>query len=117
MESSNYCVNIWKYTNECNTESALLSPAVGTSGSNKSSSSSRKQNYQGCAPLHIQAVNVDDQKSGKRMVKIRFRCNSMDLAAELIQDMAKHLNITDLEATADFPDELSKFEEVGRLKL
>ncbi len=36
----------------------------------------------------------------------------MELAAELVQDLAKFMGLSDLESEADFPEEIVKFEEV-----
>lgn len=44
---------------------------------------------------------------------VRIRCDSMDLAADIVQDLARFFNITELESEADFPLELQQFEEVG----
>jgi hypothetical protein len=96
-------------------------------------------------PLHIlcNKVTTDDGKPGLR---VRLRCDDMDLAADLVQDMARccavlccivlsvllsrtffifqltgarqfmiffrYFKISELEAEADFPDEILKFEEV-----
>lgn len=51
-------------------------------------------------------------ESGQTSVKIRIHCTSMELAADIIQDMTKTFKITEQEAEADFPAELVQFEEV-----
>ena len=62
-------------------------------------------------PLHIlgNKVSTDD---GKPCFRVRIRCDDMELAADLVQDMAKFFKIIELEAEADFPEELARFEEV-----
>jgi hypothetical protein len=54
---------------------------------------------------------VDDD-SAKGNLRLRIRCDDLDLAADLVQDLAKFFKISELEAEADFPDEFQKFEEV-----
>jgi hypothetical protein len=63
-------------------------------------------------PLHILANRVEDQ-GGKGNLRVRIRCDDLDLAADLVQDLAKFFKISELESEADFPDEFHKFEEVG----
>ena len=53
------------------------------------------------------------EKNG--LLKIKIQCDSMELAADVVQDLAKFFKISDtLESRADFPVELKKFEEVRR---
>jgi hypothetical protein len=44
--------------------------------------------------------------------KVRIQCDSMELASDLVQDIARHFAITELDSEADFPVELLQFEEV-----
>lgn len=44
---------------------------------------------------------------------VRIRCNNMSLAADIIQDIAKHVGVTDLVTEANFPDEFAKFGEAS----
>jgi Bardet-Biedl syndrome 2 protein len=68
--------------------------------------------FQGIQPLHIIAnLKSDGDKNGSVLV-VKIRCNSMDLAGDIIQDMANYFKFTDLESEADFPDEMQRFEEV-----
>ena len=62
-------------------------------------------------PLHIvgNKAATDDGKPGLR---VRIRCDDMDLAADVIQDLARYFKIGELDAEADFPEDLAKFEEV-----
>ena len=34
------------------------------------------------------------------------------MAGEIVQDLCSHLQLTDLESTASFPDEMDKFKSV-----
>lgn len=43
---------------------------------------------------------------------VRIQCDKMDLASEVIQDMAKFMGVTELESVADFPEEMAAFELV-----
>ena len=43
---------------------------------------------------------------------VTIKCDSMELVAELIQDMCKYLNLTELSSEVDFPREFELFEEV-----
>lgn len=44
--------------------------------------------------------------------KITIRCDSMETAAELVQDLADFLGLRQLESVADFPHEMTQFREV-----
>jgi len=52
-------------------------------------------------------------------IKIKLGCNGMGLAGEVIQDVCKHLGVTELECAASFPDEIDNFggilEDVNNL--
>jgi Bardet-Biedl syndrome 2 protein len=41
---------------------------------------------------------------------ITIKCDSMDIAADLIQDLAVYLKVSHLNCTCDFPDEFSAFQ-------
>jgi hypothetical protein len=43
---------------------------------------------------------------------VRVRCSNMQLAADIIQDIAKYFSISDLSTDANFPDEFAQFGEV-----
>lgn len=58
----------------------------------------------------ISVVNVSE--AGQSHLKVRISCQSMDLAAELVQDLARYFQLDELESEADFPAELQAFEEV-----
>lgn len=60
--------------------------------------------------LAISIQNVSE--GGQSYLRIRLQCNSMDLAAELVQDLAKYFKLEELESEADFPAEFREFEEV-----
>merc|ERR550525_2277803 len=43
---------------------------------------------------------------------ITIRTDDIEVAGELIQDLCAHLQVTELESQANFPDELEKFKSV-----
>jgi len=43
---------------------------------------------------------------------LTIRCDSMELAGDIIQDLGRYLALTNLDSTADFPDEMGQFEQV-----
>jgi len=49
---------------------------------------------------------------GSTGLKVDVFCDSMDLAAEIVQDIARFLNIDDLESEANFPAEMKLFEDI-----
>eukprot|EP00595_Chromulina_sp_UTEXLB2642_P000727 CAMPEP_0196764558 /NCGR_PEP_ID=MMETSP1095-20130614/6436_1 /TAXON_ID=96789 ORGANISM="Chromulina nebulosa, Strain UTEXLB2642" /NCGR_SAMPLE_ID=MMETSP1095 /ASSEMBLY_ACC=CAM_ASM_000446 /LENGTH=193 /DNA_ID=CAMNT_0042120505 /DNA_START=1599 /DNA_END=2177 /DNA_ORIENTATION=+ len=51
-------------------------------------------------------------QSNSTLLKIQIRCDNMDVVGEIIQEMGKFLNITDLSSDADFPDDFNSFQEV-----
>lgn len=55
---------------------------------------------------------VPGRESGQTSAQVRFQCESMDLAADLTQDLAKFCGLAELDSVADFPSELVQFEEV-----
>ena len=70
------------------------------------------------SPIHIQAVYrpVESGSGGSgSIMALRIRCNTMELASELVQDLAKFLGVSDLESEVDFPEDFAKFEEVRQL--
>lgn len=60
----------------------------------------------------VLSISAKLDPSNPSGIQVRIRCNKMDLAAEIIQDMGKYLKINDLESEVDFPDELAAFDEV-----
>lgn len=60
--------------------------------------------------LVISIQNVSE--GGQSYLRVRLQCNSMDLAAELVQDLGKYFKLDELESEADFPAEFREFEEV-----
>jgi hypothetical protein len=60
--------------------------------------------------LVISIQNVSE--GGQSHLRVRLQCESMDLAAELVQDLTRYFKLEELEAEADFPAELRAFEEV-----
>lgn len=55
-------------------------------------------------------ASIDEDNA--TLLKVQIKCDFMDLTAELIQDMAKFLNITELSSELNFPSEFSVFEKV-----
>jgi hypothetical protein len=49
---------------------------------------------------------------GSGMLQVQICCNSMELAGDIIQDLGKFLKIPELEAEANFPEEMIYFEDV-----
>eukprot|EP00405_Crypthecodinium_cohnii_P023237 CAMPEP_0206474582 /NCGR_PEP_ID=MMETSP0324_2-20121206/33568_1 /ASSEMBLY_ACC=CAM_ASM_000836 /TAXON_ID=2866 /ORGANISM="Crypthecodinium cohnii, Strain Seligo" /LENGTH=719 /DNA_ID=CAMNT_0053949773 /DNA_START=137 /DNA_END=2293 /DNA_ORIENTATION=+ len=43
---------------------------------------------------------------------ITIRTNDLEVAGELVQDLATFMSVTELESTADFPEEMEKFKQV-----
>lgn len=51
-------------------------------------------------------------EGGQTMTRVRVRCTSIDLAGDIIQDMADYFSWTDISTQADFPAEFQAFEDV-----
>eukprot|EP00604_Paraphysomonas_vestita_P000668 CAMPEP_0174824826 /NCGR_PEP_ID=MMETSP1107-20130205/38413_1 /TAXON_ID=36770 /ORGANISM="Paraphysomonas vestita, Strain GFlagA" /LENGTH=217 /DNA_ID=CAMNT_0016054201 /DNA_START=1603 /DNA_END=2256 /DNA_ORIENTATION=- len=45
-------------------------------------------------------------------INVQVRCDNMELAGDVVQDIAKFFKITELESAVNFPQELEAFEEV-----
>lgn len=79
---------------------------------NAAKSSTTDANEDVCAgPLFITA-SVDEVTN---LTVIQFYCDSMDLVGEVIQNLAKYFQMSELNSIANFPTEFDKFEEVRRL--
>ncbi|CAM9176651.1 unnamed protein product [Ectocarpus sp. 12 AP-2014] len=48
----------------------------------------------------------------KARVEVRIRCDSMELAGEVVQDLGSFLEVTELESTAHFPGEMEVLRDV-----
>ena len=57
---------------------------------------------------HILMITMTPEGGGKLL----FRVNNIELAGDIIQDIASDLGIKELEATADFPSEFDEFSKV-----
>lgn len=67
----------------------------------------------GVSDAEVLAISIQNvSEGGQSYLRVRLQCNSMDLAAELIQDLAKYFKLEELESEADFPAEFREFEEV-----
>ena len=63
-------------------------------------------------------VNIQNvTEGGQSHLRVRLQCESMDLAAELIQDLVRYFKLDELQSEADFPADLQAFEEVSELWL
>lgn len=51
-------------------------------------------------------------ETGQTWTRVKVHCDSVELAADILQDMAKFFNWTELESDADFPDEFEAFQQV-----
>eukprot|EP00607_Mallomonas_marina_P009864 CAMPEP_0182420674 /NCGR_PEP_ID=MMETSP1167-20130531/5644_1 /TAXON_ID=2988 /ORGANISM="Mallomonas Sp, Strain CCMP3275" /LENGTH=760 /DNA_ID=CAMNT_0024596939 /DNA_START=242 /DNA_END=2524 /DNA_ORIENTATION=+ len=58
--------------------------------------------------FNVTAADGANNKGGR--LNVQIRCDSMDVAGDLIQDIARFMNITELESTANFPNEAAQFE-------
>jgi hypothetical protein len=45
-------------------------------------------------------------------INVQVRCDNMELAADIVQDISKFFKITELESAVNFPQEMEAFEEV-----
>ena len=52
------------------------------------------------------------KNNGNGYLTVSVHTNSMELAAEVIQDIAKFLQITEMNAEVDFPNEFEYFQGV-----
>ena len=97
------------FVSVCRPSKQADTPLAGAGGAGRGGQ--RMQEVYEPQPLHIvgNKAATDDGKPGLR---VRIRCDDMDLAADLIQDMARYFKIGELDAEADFPEDLAKFEEV-----
>lgn len=67
--------------------------------------SGNKKGYLGL-PLFIFASREESN------TVVQVRCDDMELAAEVVQDLANFFQIKELESTVNFPSEMGKFEAV-----
>merc|ERR1719326_299561 len=44
--------------------------------------------------------------------KVTIKSDDLEVAGDIVQDLCTYLQITELESTADFPDEMEKFKAV-----
>ena len=51
--------------------------------------------------------------AGQSHLRVTMQCENMELVAELVQDLAAHFKLEELQSECDFPDELAAFEEVS----
>jgi hypothetical protein len=45
-------------------------------------------------------------------INVQVRCDNMELAADIVQDISKFFKIMELESAVNFPQEMEAFEEV-----
>jgi Bardet-Biedl syndrome 2 protein len=60
------------------------------------------------SPLYILGKQQGDSKG----LNVSIHCDSMELASEVVQEIAKHFQLSELEAEADFPEELGYLQTV-----
>ncbi len=51
-------------------------------------------------------------ESGQAFTRVKVYCENMDLAADVVQDMAKYFKWEELDSEAEFAAEFEKFEQV-----
>ncbi|KAF6253535.1 BBS2m [Scenedesmus sp. NREL 46B-D3] len=57
-------------------------------------------------PLVVRAA------AGSSGLRVALHCESMELAGELLQDLASYLGVSDLNSTANFPGAMEKFKAI-----
>lgn len=64
-----------------------------------------------------QVLMISAQASAAKggMLRVAIRCNSMELASDIVQDIARFFRVAELDTDADFPLEMAFFEEVRRI--
>lgn len=91
--------------------SALPPPATngpeGAEGQGQPSAYAKRFRTSG-SPLYILAQTSEDERS----IAVSVHCNSMDLAAEIVQELARYFNLDEMRADVDFPEELEYFEGI-----
>lgn len=51
-------------------------------------------------------------ESGQAFTRVKIFCENMDLAADVVQDMAKYFKWEELDSEAEFAGEFEKFDQV-----
>ena len=75
----------------------------------QSKSSIYAEKFRECgSPLYILAQTSEDGCS----IAVSVHCNSMDLAAEVVQELARYFNIDEMSADVDFPEEMEYFKGI-----
>ena len=62
--------------------------------------------------LIILAKDDDSEVQSGDVLRVTLRCNDMALAGELVQDMGRFFDLSELSSIASFPDEIGAFKEV-----
>lgn len=62
------------------------------------------------SPVVVIASQV--YSAGKAVLEVKVQCASMEQAADIVQDLARALNIKELESTATFDDDMKKLKEI-----
>jgi hypothetical protein len=52
-------------------------------------------------------------EAGQTWTRVRVHTDNMELAADIVQDMAKYFKWNELDSEADFPDEYETFQHVS----
>lgn len=87
----------------------LVAYFVSVCGSNSATDTDQSSFNGPGQPLHI-LVCKDD--ADENQIVVRIRCDSLDLAGDIVQDLASELKINELESEAEFPLEMELFDEV-----
>jgi Bardet-Biedl syndrome 2 protein len=61
---------------------------------------------------YLTFTGIRQKENDQTVTRVRLQCDSMELAGDIIQDMAKFFNWNQLTCEADFPVEFSALEEV-----
>lgn len=61
--------------------------------------------------LHITAIKSDGDEN---TLNVNIRCDSMDLAGDIFQDIINYFKLNESEAQIDFPDEFTEFANVTK---
>ncbi len=54
-------------------------------------------------------------EAGQTWTRVRVHSDNMELAADIVQDMAKFFKWIELDSEAEFPDEYENFQQVSAM--
>lgn len=99
----------------CRTSSGLLETKGGNKNTNalNNSNSFKKSGDALASEGELVVLSfLKASESGQGLTKVKINCDNMELAADIMQDLAKYMKWDELDSEADFPAEFEKFEEV-----